>query len=69
MSRSRRSLLARNLALPGTVKPGEPTLKPEEPSRLQLPNDADLDKMMAFLDKVWRRLVDMIGILQKDVQR
>src|SRR5262249_24963726 len=31
----KKELLAHNLALPGTVKPGEPTLKPGEPSRLQ----------------------------------
>ena len=48
---------------------GEPTLKPEDPSRLQLPSDAELNKMMAFLDKLWRRLVDMVGTLQKDTQR
>jgi hypothetical protein len=34
-----------------------------------LPTDAELNKMMAFLDKVWRRLVDMVGTLQKDTQR
>ena len=62
-------LLAHNLALPGTVKPGEPALKPDEPSRLQLPTDAELNKMMAFVEKVWRRLVDMVGTLQKDTQR
>jgi len=60
----KKELLAHNLALPGTVKPG-----PEEPSRLQLPTDAELNKMMAFVEKVWRRLVDMIGTLQKDTQR
>jgi hypothetical protein len=62
----KKELLARNLALPGTVKPAEPAPKPEEP-RLQPPNDADLNKMMTFLDKVWRRLVDMIVSLQKDM--
>jgi hypothetical protein len=62
----KKELLARNLALPGTVKPAEPAPKPEEP-RLQPPNDADLNKMMNFLDKVWRRLVDMIVSLQKDM--
>ena len=50
-------------------KPGEPTLKPEEPSRLQLPTDAEINKMIAFLEKVWRRLADMVGTLQKDTQR
>jgi hypothetical protein len=63
----KKELLAHNLALPGTVKPGEPTLKPDE--RLQLPNDAEFNKMMAFVEKVWRRLVDMVGTLQKDTQR
>jgi hypothetical protein len=43
--------------------------KPEEPSRLQLPDDAEFNKMMAFVEKVWRRLVDMVGTLQKDMQR
>ena len=62
----KKELLARNIALPGTVKPAEPAPKPEEP-RLQLPNDADLNKVMTFLDKVWRRLVDMIVTLQKDM--
>ena len=63
----KKELLSRNLALPGTVKPGEPTPKPEEPPRLRLPNDAEFNKMMAFLEKVWRRLVAMIVTLQKDM--
>ena len=61
----KKELLARNLALPGTVKPGEPTPKSEEPPRLQLPSDAEFNKMMPFFDKVWRRLVAMIVTLQK----
>ena len=65
----KKELLARNLALPGTGTAEEPTVKPEDPSRLQLPNDAELNKMMAFVEKVWRRLVDMVGTLQKDTQR
>jgi hypothetical protein len=62
----KKELLAGNLPLPGTVKPEPPAAKPEEP-RLQLPNDADLNKMMTFIEKVWRRLVDMIATLQKDM--
>lgn len=61
----KKELLARNLPLPGTVKQGQPA-KPEEP-RLQLPNDGDLNKVMSFLEKVWRRLVEMVGTLQKDL--
>jgi hypothetical protein len=62
----KKELLARNLPLPGTVKAEPPAAKPEEP-RLQLPSDADLNKMVAFIEKVWRRLVDMIVTLQKDM--
>ena len=61
----KKELLARNLPLPGTVKPGGPAT-PGEP-RLQLPNDTDLNKVMSFLEKVWRRLVEMVGTLQKDL--
>ena len=62
----KKELLARNLPLPGTTKPDQPATKPEAP-RLQLPSEADLNKVMTFLDKVWRRLVDMIVTLQKDM--
>jgi hypothetical protein len=62
----KKELIARNLPLPGTVKPEPPAAKPDEP-RLQLPSDADLNKVMNFIEKVWRRLVEMIGTLQKDM--
>jgi hypothetical protein len=62
----KKEFVARNLPLPGTVKPEPPAPKAEEP-RLQLPSDADLNKMMSFMEKVWRRLVEMIATLQKDI--
>jgi hypothetical protein len=62
----KKEMIARNLPLPGTIKPEMPGSKPEEP-RLQLPSDAELDKVMSFMEKVWRRLVEMIGTLQKDM--
>ena len=49
-----------------TVKPDAPAANPDEP-RLQLPNDADLNKVMNFVEKVWRRLLDMIATVHKDV--
>ena len=57
----KKELLARNLPLPGVVKPESPAAKTEE-----LPPDADLNKMMAFVEKVWRRMVEMITNLQKE---
>lgn len=63
----KRELIARNLPLPGTVKPEPPSAKREEP-RLQLPDDAELNKVMTFMEKVWRRLVEMIVTLQRDIR-
>jgi hypothetical protein len=62
----KKELIARNLPLPGTVKPEEPAANPDEP-RLQLPNDADLNKVMNFVEKVWRRLLEMIATVHKDL--
>jgi hypothetical protein len=62
----KKELIARNLPLPGTVKPDSPPGNSDD-SRLQLPNDADLNKVMNFIEKVWRRLVEMIATLQKDM--
>jgi hypothetical protein len=63
----KKELIARNLPLPGAVKPEAPAAK-EEPPRLQLPNDADLDKVVTFFEKIWRRFVEVIVTLQKDLQ-
>ena len=62
----KKELLAHNLPLPGSVKSLPPTASSQEP-RVQLPSDADLDKMVTFIEKVWRRLVEMIVSLQKGV--
>lgn len=61
----KKELLAHNLPLPGGIRP-EPPAKIGEP-RMQLPSDAELNRMMAFIEKVWRRLVDMIVNAQKDI--
>ena len=72
----KKELLARGLALPGGVQPDAtpPVAKgPEKeksPERdLRLPSDADLDRVKSFLEDVWRRLVEMIANLQRDMQR
>jgi hypothetical protein len=54
----KKELLARG---PPVAKPGEPELK--------LPSDADVDKVVSFLEKVWRRLIEMGRSVQKDIER
>jgi hypothetical protein len=64
----KKELLARNLPLPGLVKPDVPGGKNDEPV-LQLPGDAEINKVVVFIEKVWKRLVEMVATLQKDVLR
>jgi hypothetical protein len=61
----KKELIARSLPLPGRVKPAQPGGPDEAP--LQLPNGADLNKVTSFLEKAWRRLVEIMGGLQKDL--
>src|SRR5262245_30837938 len=50
----KKELMARGLPLPGVPSP--PAAEPGEP---ELPSDANVDQVMSFLEKVWRRLVEM----------
>lgn len=47
----------------GAPKAAEGDRKLEIP----LPSDQDLDRMMSFLEKAWRRLIDLANRVQKDV--
>ena len=58
--------MARGFPLPGA--PGPTVAKPGEPE-LTLPSDAEVDKVISFLDKVWRRLIEMGRSVQKDIER
>jgi hypothetical protein len=62
----KKELLARGLPIPGV--PSTPGSKPDEPE-LKLPSDAEVDKVISFLERVWRRLIEMGRSVQKDVER
>ena len=36
---------------------------------LKLPSDAEVDKMISFLEKAWRRLIEMGRTVLKDVEK
>ena len=63
----KKELVTHDLPLPGGMKP-EPAAKPDEP-RLQLPNDAEFNQVMGFIEKVWRRLAEMITNVQRDLMK
>ena len=73
----KRSLLANGIELPSGIKPEVAERKDEPPAGKspdtsagpRLPSDAELDQAMAFMKKVWRRLIEMMADLQRDMQR
>jgi hypothetical protein len=62
----KKELLTHGLPLPGVSSDSAPeTGKPE----LKLPSDAEVDKVMSFVEKVWRRLIEMGRTVQKDAEK
>lgn len=62
----KRELMARGIALPGDIKAPQAHPSRPEDTTLRLPSDAELDRVTAFIEKVWRRLVDMVQTMQKE---
>ena len=55
------------------AKPAEPkSVEPKSADgsrriEIPLPSDQDMDRMMAFVEQAWRRLIDMASRVQKDM--
>ena len=58
---------------PGAATPTPPAAIPPAPKQgereLTLPSDADLNRMMAFFEKMWRRLLDMAQRTQRELEQ
>jgi hypothetical protein len=61
----KKELLTCGLPLFGV--PSSPVAKSREPE-LKLPSDAEVNKVISFLEKAWRRLLEMGREVQKDVE-
>jgi hypothetical protein len=63
----KREMIARGVPLPQPVRPDAPKANspPPRPSvELRLPSDAELDRVLGFMEKAWRRLLDMVDDMQ-----
>ena len=50
------------------LKKSEPKIaESERKIEIPLPSDRDMDRMMSFLEKAWRRLMEMANRVQRDV--
>ena len=73
----KKSLLSRGLDLPGGVVAEAPVPPPVPPGNVpdpsakepKMPSDAELDRAISFMKNVWRKLVDMMVDLQRDIQK
>jgi hypothetical protein len=61
----RNELSSHALPLPDGAR-REPRVGSRGDQELKVPSDAELDRAMAVLEKMWRRLVDMVQRLQKE---
>jgi len=48
-------------------KPDPKLAEGERKIEIPLPSDRDMDRMMSFLERAWRRLIEMANRVQKDV--
>jgi hypothetical protein len=78
----RRDLVSREPVVTGKIEepmPKSDSLKKSDPKtapkiaegqrkiEIPLPSDQDVDRMMSFLERAWRRLIEMANRVQKDV--
>ena len=61
----KKELLAHNLPLPGPSSP-QPSVPPET-QRPQMPGKAEVNKLIAIMDQLWRRFVDLVWTLQREI--
>jgi len=64
----KKSLLDRGLPLPSAATPVPPVARNDD-GDLKPPRQADIDRVMAAVERVWRRLVEMFANLQKDFMK
>jgi hypothetical protein len=49
------------------LKPEPKVAEGERKIEIPLPSDRDIDRVMSFLERAWKRLVEMANRVQKDV--
>jgi hypothetical protein len=66
----KKSLLSRGIDLPDGVRAESPAAKAPDPnSGSKGSAEGQLDRVMSYMEKVWRLLVEMMTDLKRDIQR
>ena len=64
----KKELLSRSLPLPNGMGPDQSGPK-SQVQRPPLPDDAEINRIMGVMEKIWRRMVEMILSVQRDIQK
>lgn len=62
----KKEMLARGIALPGMKQP-QPNPEAKSEPGVKIPSDAEIDRVMTVMEKMWRRLVEMVQRVQKEL--
>lgn len=62
----KKEMLARGIAIPG-MKQSQAKPDANADVTIKVPSDADLDKAMAVMERIWKRLVEMVQRVQKEL--
>jgi hypothetical protein len=63
----KQQMIARGVPLPEGMRPDSPGARPQ--IDLKLPNEADIDRLMTFIERIWRRLIGMMQNMQKEADK
>jgi hypothetical protein len=63
----KQQMIARGVPLPEGMRPDSPGARPQ--IELKLPNEADIDRLMTFIERIWRRLIGMMQNMQKEADK
>ena len=62
----KKEMLARGIVLPG-MKQSQVNPEAKSDPNLKMPSDAEIDRVMGVMEKMWRRLVEMVQRVQKEL--
>jgi hypothetical protein len=65
----KKELLTRQIPLPGGIRQDATGSTPPEKPQAGMPGDNELSRVVVFIESVWRRIVDMVASVQKELMR
>lgn len=65
----KKELLVRGVPLPSGIKPPAKAEDNRAEPALKLPSDAEMDRVVSFMEKLWRRLIEVVQGIQRDTDK